>query len=177
MRFDIFDNNDNLLTSVASIEYSGSDMGACSITTTINSPAPLPLVHGCYILYRGEKYTLQNDATKKKQARIGSAGDAFVYENIVFDSVQADLVRCPMRDLVIADNGIHNCLPNFTFYDDGSLTQVRDRVQANLDGTLNNIREHKLQSAEVSLSIIAQCQIDISYTLALILDEMKKSGR
>nr|MCR4773023.1 hypothetical protein [Prevotella sp.] len=133
MRFDIFDNNDNLLTSVASIEYSGSDMGACSITTTINSPAPLPLVHGCYILYRGEKYTLQNDATKKKQARIGSAGDAFVYENIVFDSVQADLVRCPMRDLVIADNGIHNCLPNFTFYDDGSLTQVRDRVQANLD--------------------------------------------
>ncbi len=52
-----------------------------------------------------------------------------------------------------------------------------ERVQANLDGTLNNIREHKLQSAEVSLSIIAQCQIDISYTLALMLDEMQKNRR
>jgi hypothetical protein len=30
---------------------------------------------------------------------------------------------------------------------------------------------------ETSLAIIAQCQIDISYTLALILDEMKKNRR
>ena len=56
-------------------------------------------------------------------------------------------------------------------------TSRAGKVQANLDGTLNNIRNQKLQSAEVSLSIIAQCQIDISYTLALILDEMKKSRR
>jgi hypothetical protein len=57
--------------------------------------------------------------------------------------------------------------------DNKTFTSRAERVQANLDGTLNNIREHKLQSAEVSLSIIAQCQIDISYTLALILDEMQ----
>ena len=56
-----------------------------------------------------------------------------------------------------------------------TFTSRAEKVQANLDGTLNNIRNQKLQSTEVSLSIIAQCQIDISYTLALILDEMKKN--
>jgi hypothetical protein len=61
--------------------------------------------------------------------------------------------------------------------DNKTFTSRAGKVQANLDGTLNNIKEHKLQSAEVSLSIIAQCQIDISYTLALILDEMKKSRK
>ena len=61
--------------------------------------------------------------------------------------------------------------------DNKTFTSRAGKVQANLDCTLNNIKEHKLQSAEVSLSIIAQCQIDISYTLALILDEMRKSRR
>lgn len=56
-------------------------------------------------------------------------------------------------------------------------TSRADRVGFNLNQTMQAIKDGKVQTTETSLGIIAQCQIDISYTLALILDEMKKSRR
>lgn len=54
-------------------------------------------------------------------------------------------------------------------------TSRADRVQANLNFTCQAIKDNKAQSTETSLAIIAQCQIDISYTLASILDEMREN--
>lgn len=51
-------------------------------------------------------------------------------------------------------------------------TSRAERVQANLNYTMQFIKDCKVQATETSLSIIAQCQIDISYTLALMFDEM-----
>ena len=53
-----------------------------------------------------------------------------------------------------------------------TFTSRAERVQANLNYTMQFIKDCKVQATETSLSIIAQCQIDISYTLALMLDEM-----
>ena len=54
-------------------------------------------------------------------------------------------------------------------------TSRADRVGFNLNQTMQAIHDGKVQATETSLGIIAQCQIDISYTLALMLDEMKKN--
>ena len=54
-------------------------------------------------------------------------------------------------------------------------TSRADRVGFNLNQTMQAIKDNKVQTTETSLAIIAQCQIDISYTLALMLDEMKKT--
>lgn len=53
----------------------------------------------------------------------------------------------------------------------------KERLANNLQITVSGIKSEKVQEVTTSLAIIAQCQIDISYTLALMLDEMKKSRR
>lgn len=54
-------------------------------------------------------------------------------------------------------------------------TSRAERVQANLNFTCQAIKDNKTQPIETSLAIISQCQIDISYTLASMLDEMREN--
>lgn len=53
-------------------------------------------------------------------------------------------------------------------------TSRAERVQANFNFTCQAIKDNKTQPIETSLAIISQCQIDISYTLASMLDEMRE---
>ncbi len=47
------------------------------------------------------------------------------------------------------------------------------RIERNLQQTVDGIKAGKVQEVSTSLAIIAQCQIDINYTLALLLEEIK----
>ena len=116
------------------LDYQGVFMGACHVSVSVKSAYPIPFAVGDYISYRGENYTLNYSPDTKKNSSSGTNIDSYTYDNIVFQSVQDETVRCKFRDFVLEDNTIHfTQLSIFTFYDDGSLFQVRDRVQANLD--------------------------------------------
>lgn len=131
-KYSIYNKNGKVIADPTEFEYNGSFMGACSITVSVNSSVPINFSIGDYIDYRGERYTLNYTPSVIKQSSVGASGNSFVYNGIIFDSVQSEL-SCLLRDLVINDNEIHTGLATFSFYDDGSLKQIRDRVQAVLD--------------------------------------------
>lgn len=118
---------------VASLEYHGEWMGACNVTLSISSHLPIDFQIGDYVDYRGERFTINYDPTELKQASKNSYGEAFKYENIVFNSYADELTRCMFLDYVKNDNGVHySSLPVFSFYAE-NISYLADRIQVNLD--------------------------------------------
>ncbi|MCC8119896.1 MAG: hypothetical protein LIP09_14280, partial [Bacteroidales bacterium] len=115
------------------IEYKGTWMGECYLTVTVKSPTPIGFQVGDYMIYRNERFELNMNAPKCKQAKSGAYGEAFVYEDIKFNSLSDELTRCDFLDVVKEDNEIHYTqLPEFSFYA-SSVQDLADRIQANLD--------------------------------------------
>lgn len=113
--------------------YNGTFIGECFISATINSDEPINFADGDYCMYRGEKFILSYDPAKEKQARRGTYGEAFVYDNIKFNSLADELTRVEFIDIVLNDNSAHyTSLPNFSFYA-SSVQDLADRIQANLN--------------------------------------------
>lgn len=118
---------------IRQFSYSGSFMGECYLTATIESPTPINFEIGDYCLYRGERFELNYIPAKEKQASAGSYGSAFKYDNIKFNSLADELTRVEFLDIVQSDNGIHyTSKPDFSFYA-VSVQDLADRIQANLD--------------------------------------------
>ena len=118
---------------VHSIEYNGTWMGECFVTTTFENEAPIDFSIGDYIVYRNERFEINYDPGKIKCSSRGSYGGAFKYDNVKFNALSDELVRCDMLDLVLYDNNLHyTALPQFVFYVE-SLDDLLDRIQANLD--------------------------------------------
>ncbi|MEG1685695.1 MAG: hypothetical protein RR319_07115, partial [Bacteroides sp.] len=114
-------------------DYNGVFMGECFITFDIKSPSPIDFSIGDYLDYRGERFTLNYTPAKKKQARNGSYGEAFVYDGLKFNSSADELTRCRFLDYVSADNKVHfSSLPIFSFYAI-SVCDLAERIQVNLD--------------------------------------------
>lgn len=125
--------NDPIIAEVAEIEYHGEYMGESYVSVTINSEVPLDLRINDYIVYRGERFFLSVVPACKQQATKGSCGDAFVYENVKFNSLANELATCDFLDVVLSDNNIHwSALPTFSFYCE-NVKALADRIQANLD--------------------------------------------
>lgn len=118
---------------IKQFSYSGTFMGECYLTATIESPTPINFEIGDYCLYRGERFELNYIPAKEKQASAGSYGSAFKYDNIKFNSLFDELTRVEFLDIVQPDNGIHyTSKPDFDFYA-SSVQDLADRIQANLD--------------------------------------------
>ena len=118
---------------VHSIEYNGTWMGECFVTATFENEAPIYFSIGDYIVYRNERFEINYDPGKIKCSSRGSYGGAFKYDNVKFNALSDELVRCDMLDLVLYDNKLHyTALPQFVFYVE-SLDDLLDRIQANLD--------------------------------------------
>lgn len=116
-----------------SLEYNGTWMGECFVSITFENEAPIDFSIGDYVTYREERFEINYDPGKIKAARKNSYGSAFRYENVKFNSLSDELVRCDMLDLVLYDNKLHyTALPQFVFYVE-SLDDLLDRIQANLD--------------------------------------------
>ena len=117
-----------------SVRYTGSFMGVPQLEVNIESPVPVTLMVGDYIVfsYDGIRYSIIDLPQVQKQSSSGSVGNAFVYENVVFKSPLGLLSSIDFLDTVLSDNNIHySTLPVFSFF--GDIKDFADRLQANLN--------------------------------------------
>lgn len=119
--------------TVHGLEYSDSWMGECFLTINFKHEVPINFQIGDYIVYRGERFELNYEPGKDKQARPGTYGDGFIYDSVKFNALQDELSRAEFLDVVLNDNELHyTALPKFPFYVQ-TLDDLLDRIQANLD--------------------------------------------
>lgn len=119
--------------TVHGLEYSDSWMGECFLTISFKNEVPINFQIGDYIVYRGERFELNYDPGKDKQARPDTYGEGFVYDSVKFNALQDELARAEFLDVVLNDNELHyTALPKFPFYVQ-TLDDLLDRIQANLD--------------------------------------------
>ena len=119
--------------TVHGLEYSDSWMGECFLTISFKHEVPINFQIGDYIVYRGERFELNYEPGKDKQARPDTYGEGFVYDSVKFNALQDELARAEFLDVVLNDNELHyTALPKFPFYVQ-TLDDLLDRIQANLD--------------------------------------------
>ena len=119
--------------TVHGLEYSDSWMGECFLTINFKHEVPINFQIGDYIVYRGERFELNYEPGKDKQARPDTYGEGFVYDSVKFNALQDELARAEFLDVVLNDNELHyTSLPKFPFYVQ-TLDDLLDRIQANLD--------------------------------------------
>lgn len=119
--------------TVHGLEYSDSWMGECFLTINFKHEVPINFQIGDYIVYRGERFELNYEPGKDKQARPDTYGEGFVYDSVKFNALQDELSRAEFLDVVLNDNELHyTALPKFPFYVQ-TLDDLLDRIQANLD--------------------------------------------
>lgn len=119
--------------TVHGLEYSDSWMGECFVTINFKHEVPINFQIGDYIVYRGERFELNYEPGKDKQARPDTYGEGFVYDSVKFNALQDELARTEFLDVVLNDNELHyTALPKFPFYVQ-TLDDLLDRIQANLD--------------------------------------------
>lgn len=119
--------------SVHGLEYSDSWMGECFLTINFKHEVPINFQIGDYIVYRGERFELNYEPGKDKQARPDTYGEGFVYDSVKFNALQDELARAEFLDVVLNDNELHyTALPKFPFYVQ-TLDDLLDRIQACLN--------------------------------------------
>lgn len=119
--------------TVHGLEYSDSWMGECFVTINFKHEVPINFQIGDYIVYRGERFELNYEPGKDKQARPDTYGEGFIYDSVKFNALQDELARAEFLDVVLNDNELHyTALPKFPFYVQ-TLDYLLDRIQANLD--------------------------------------------
>ena len=115
------------------LEYSGKWMGDCFITVSFKSAYPIDFQIGDYIVYRGERFTINYDPTVVKKSSRGTYGEGFTYDSVKFNALSNELTDAKFHDWVLSDNKIHySSLPNFSFYAK-DMNDLADRLQACTD--------------------------------------------
>lgn len=126
------DVNEELIT-VHGLEYSDSWMGECFLTINFKHEVPINFQIGDYIVYRDERFELNYEPGKDKQARKDTYGEGFTYDGVKFNSLRDELSRAEFLDVVLHDNQLHyTTLPKFPFYVE-TIDDLLDRIQANLN--------------------------------------------
>ena len=115
------------------LEYSGKWMGDCFVTVSFKSAYPIDFQIGDYIIYRGERFTINYDPTVVKKSSRGTYGEGFTYDSVKFNALSNELTDAKFHDWVLSDNKIHySSLPNFSFYAK-DMNDLADRLQACMD--------------------------------------------
>lgn len=137
---------------VHGLEYSDSWMGECYVTINFKNNAPIDFRIGDYLVYRGERFELNYEPGKDKQARKDTYGEGFVYDSVKFNAMQDELSRAEFLDVVLHDNELHyTALPKFSFYVE-TLDDLLDRIQANLNEQIGE-GEWKIFSRSMERSV------------------------
>ena len=172
----IYSKNNIERCEIKSLEYSGEFMGERFVSVTIKSPSPINFELGDYIDYRGERFTLNYDPSIIKKAEIHKSGEAFIYENVKFNSYADELLRCEFLDYVLNDNLIHfSSLPTFGFH---ALTiqDLADRIKANLDRVYPDLWTINVASdVEVKNVFIRADKLTVWGALALVSTTFKSN--
>ena len=141
------------------LEYSGTWMGECFVSATINSPVPIDFSIGDYIEYRNERFEINYDPSTLKKSAVRTNDESFIYENVKFNSLSDELTRCDFLDYVKNDNNIHfTSLPKFSFYA-SSIQDLADRIQVNLDRIYTG---EKKWTIEVHPEYVSKTDVNIS---------------
>ena len=142
MAWKVYDKTGNTVRcTLKSLEYNGTWMGACFVTSTLKSAVPILFEIGDYVMYRGEKFEINYEPTALKKAARKTSGEAFVYDNVKFNGAGDELTRCDFLDYVKSDNQIHfTSLPKFSFFA-SSIQDLADRVQVNLDRIYTGVQK------------------------------------
>lgn len=151
-------------------KFNDKIMGEQFITLTISSEVPVSWAVGDYCVFRGQTFTLNYIPSVIQNAKSKESGNAFVYENVKFNSYQDELTRCLMLDVVATSSEYHTTLgTNFTgsskfslycgevTWEDSQHTMhtstavctLAVKMQANLDRLYNDGQGHGLWSIEV----------------------------
>lgn len=148
MRYQIYSADGTPKIQTASVEYKGEWMGARNVTVSVTSAVPVTFVVGDYLLYRGERFELNVLPSVQKQANSGTYGEAYTYENIKFDALTDELVRCMFFDCTLSQgatiNGVNS---KFSFYC-ADVTELANRIQANLNRLYTGLKHWTIQIAE-----------------------------
>lgn len=126
--------------TVKELEYHGEWMGDEFITVTVKSPVPVEFKYGDYLVYRNsnEKYYIDYNPNKIHRATKESYGEAFVYENVKMYHESHVLKDVMFKDYVLNDNGMaYSQQAKFSFFA-GSVEDLADRIQANLNKALGS---------------------------------------
>lgn len=153
-KWNIYHNDGTKLTDVNdeqvvvnALEYSDEWMSECYLTINFSNNAPINFEIGDYIIYRNERFELNYVPGNDKKASKDSYGEAFVYDNVKFNSLQDELLRTEFLDVVLYEykvdaDGVktplhYTSLPKFSFYVE-TLDDLLDRIQANLNEQISN---------------------------------------
>ncbi len=133
-RWNIYSKAGALKAVTDTLELHDEWMGECYVTLTIESPSPVGFAIDDYLDYRGERFIIDFDPSIIKDAERDSYGKAFVYNDIKFvHEAHSKILRCDFTDIVLSDNQSHyTSLPKFPFFC-GSVDDLLDRIQANLE--------------------------------------------
>ena len=133
----LFDVNEEQIT-IRGLEYSDTWMGECFVVVNFKHNAPIEFKMGDFLMYRGERFELNYEPGKDKQASKDTYGEGFVYDSVKFNSLSDEMVRSEFLDVVLHDNNLHyTALPKFSFYVE-TLDDLLDRIQANLNEQIGN---------------------------------------
>jgi phage-related protein len=129
--------------TVKELEYHGEWMGDEYVSVTVRSAEPVQFSVGDKLEYRGETFEINYDPNLIKRARSKSYGEAFVYENVRLYSQASRLKDVGFKDYVLNWNSQSNTIPyssqgTFQFFC-GSVEDLADRIQANLDRHTNGL--------------------------------------
>jgi len=117
---------------VKKFTYNGTFLEQSYITTTITSEAPIQFSVGDYCEYRGERFELNYIPSKEKVSSTNTYGEGYIYEDVKFLFLGAELSNCSFLDYVPYDNQTHYTgLPDFSFV--GTVYNLVERIKANLD--------------------------------------------
>jgi len=117
---------------VKKFTYNGTFLEQAYITTTITSEAPIQFSVGDYCEYRGERFELNYTPSKEKVSSTNTYGEGYIYEDVKFLFLGAELSNCSFLDYVPYDNQTHYTgLPDFSFV--GTVYNLVERIKANLD--------------------------------------------
>jgi len=117
---------------VHELQIEDTFLGQKQCTITVKSPVPITWKGQEYITVDDDKFTLKYEPSLNKQARKNTYGEAFVYEDIVLQSLTDETTRVKFLDYVLEDNNIHySAMPTVYFY--GTVKDLATRIQANLD--------------------------------------------
>ncbi len=118
---------------VRELEYHGSWMEDEFVTVTIKSTVPIKFKHGDYLTYRDGRFSIDYDPSTIQKARKESYDEAFVYENVKLYSDWHAFKDVLFKDYVLNDNGLaYSQQAKFSFFA-GSIEDLADRLQANLN--------------------------------------------
>lgn len=134
MEIIVYNSSDAQVGVIKKFTYNGNFMQETYIDADVYSNNISSIVAvGCYITYRGTKFTIMYDSSVKRKSRTDSNGDAIIYEGVRFHHPVEEFKHIQFRDIVPNDNNIHyTSMPDFSFWAE-DITDLAERLQANLD--------------------------------------------